>query len=140
MAKEIQQILKLQVEAGKANPAPPIGTMLGPTGVNMNDFCTQFNNETKERMGELVPVVLTIYNDRSFSFITKKPPASFLIKKAAGVPKGSGKNLVKKAGKLTKSQVKEIAEKKMEDLNARDISQAEKIIEGTARAMGIEIV
>ena len=139
MAKPIQQVIKLQIEAGKATPAPPIGTVLGPAGINIGDFCSQFNEQSKEQGGEVLPVVLTIYEDRTFSFITKTPPASFLLRKAAGVDKGSGKNLVKKAGKVSQAAVREIAERKMEDLNARDVEAAMQIVKGTARSMGIEV-
>ena len=138
--KKVTAEVKLQIKAGKANPAPPIGTALGPTGIQIADFCSQFNEATKDKMGDVIPVVITIYEDRSFSFIMKTPPASRLILKAAGIEKGSGKNAVKKAGKITKQQIKEIAEQKMEDLNAFDIAQASKIIEGTARSMGIDVV
>ena len=140
MAKPIKQVIKLQIEAGKATPAPPIGTVLGPAGINIGDFCSQFNDQSKERSGEIVPVVLTIYEDRTFSFIMKTPPASFLLREAAGVDKGSGQNLVKKAGKVSASAVREIAERKMEDLNARDVEAAMEIVRGTARSMGIEVV
>ena len=139
MAKEIAQTIKLQIEAGKATPAPPIGTVLGPAGINIGDFCTQFNTASQERPGELIPVILNIYENRSFDFIMKTPPASFLLLKAAGIPKGSGKNLTKKAGKVTEAAVREIAEKKMEDLNARDVDAAAQIVRGTARSMGIEV-
>lgn len=140
MAKKVKQKIKLQIQAGKANPAPPVGTVLGPTGVPIADFCSQFNDATKERMGEIVPVVLSIYEDRTFSFILKTPPASFLILQAAGIKSGSGKNLIKRAGKITEKQVEEVANKKMEDLNARDVEAAKQIIRGTARSMGIEVV
>ena len=139
MAKPIKQIIKLQIEAGKATPAPPIGTVLGPVGINIGDFCSQFNEKSKERSGEIVPVILTVYEDRTFSFVMKTPPASFLLRKAAGVDKGSGSNLTKKAGKVTETDVREIAEKKMEDLNARNVEAAMQIIRGTARSMGIEV-
>ena len=139
MAKQVKQKIKLQIDAGKATPAPPVGTVLGPTGINMGDFCSQFNDATRDRMGEIVPVILSIYEDRSFDFILKTAPASFMILQAAGIKSGSGKNLVKKAGKLTESQVEEIAKKKMEDLNARDVDAAKQVIKGTARSMGIEI-
>ena len=139
MAKPIKQVIKLQIEAGKATPAPPIGTVLGPAGINIGDFCSQFNEQSKEQNGEVLPVVLTIYEDRTFSFIMKTPPASFLLRKAAGIDKGSGKNLVKKAGKVSVSDVRAIAERKMEDLNARDVDAAMEIVRGTARSMGIEI-
>ena len=139
MAKPVKQVIKLQIEAGKATPAPPIGTVLGPAGINIGDFCSQFNEQSKEQRGEILPVVLTIYEDRTFSFVMKTPPASFLLRKAAGVDKGSGKNLTKKAGKVSEQAVREIAERKMEDLNARDIEAAMEIVKGTARSMGIEV-
>lgn len=139
MAKPVQQVIKLQIQAGKATPAPPIGTVLGPAGINIGDFCSQFNDQSKERMGEVIPVVLTIYEDRTFSFIMKTPPASFLLRQAAGIDKGSGTNLTKKAGKVTEAAVREIAERKMEDLNARDVEAAMEIIKGTAQSMGIEV-
>ena len=131
--------LKLQVPAGKATPAPPLGPALGQVGVQIGDFVNKFNEATKEMGGDIVPVEVTVYEDRSFDFILKSPPASSLILKAAGIPKGSGKNLVSKAGKITKAQARKIAERKMEDLNANDLDQAVKIIEGTARSMGIEV-
>ena len=136
--KEVK-VIKLQIVGGQANPAPPVGMVLGPTGIAIADFCSQFNEATKDRMGEVVPCVLTIKPDRTFSFILKTPPASFLLKKAAGVKSGSGKNLIKKAGTVTKAQVREIAEIKKTDLNVRDVAAAEKIIAGTARSMGIEV-
>ncbi len=139
MAKNIQQIIKLQIEAGKATPAPPVGTALGPVGINIGDFCTQFNSASKDRQGEIVPVLLNVYDDRSFDFILKTPPASFLLRRAADIKKGSGKNLVKKAGTVTEADVRAIAEKKMEDLNARDVDAAMQVIKGTARSMGIEV-
>ena len=139
MAKPIQQVIKLQIQAGKATPAPPIGTVLGPVGINIGEFCTQFNNDSKDRGGEVIPVVLTVYEDRTFDFIMKTPPASFLLRKAAGIDKGSGSNLVKKAGKVTKKDIQEIAEKKMQDLNARTVEAAMEIVQGTARSMGIEV-
>ena len=139
MAKKIKTILKLQLEAGKANPAPPVGTALGPQGINIQDFCKQFNDATKNMMGDVVPAQITIYEDRSFSFILKTPPASALLKKAAGIEKGSKDSLKSKVGKVSKAQVREIAEKKMPDLNANDLAAAEKIIAGTARNMGIEV-
>ena len=139
MAKKSAQIVKLQVQAGKATPAPPIGTALGPTGINIGDFCSQFNAATQDRQGEIVPVILNIFGDRSFSFTLKKAPVSFFIKKAAGIQKGSGKNLLKKAGKLSDKQVQEIAEEKMVDLNARNVDAAKQIVRGTARSMGVEV-
>ena len=132
-------VVKLQCEAGKANPAPPVGTALGPHGIQIMDFCNQFNDRTKEMMGTVIPSVITIYEDRSFDFIIKQPPASALIMKALNLKKGSGVPNKEKVGKLTKAQVKEIAEKKMPDLNANDIEAAMKIIEGTARNMGVEV-
>jgi len=140
MAKKIKAVLKIQIEAGKANPAPPIGTALGPQGVNIQEFCRQFNDATKEMTGDVVPAEITIYEDRSFSFKLKTPPASALLKKAAGIEKGSGDSLKNKVGKVTRADIRKIAEKKMPDLNTDDLRAAEKIIEGTARNMGIEVV
>ncbi|MDP3724844.1 MAG: 50S ribosomal protein L11 [Nanoarchaeota archaeon] len=139
MANAIKSILTLQVKAGAANPAPPIGPALGQHGVNIQQFCLQFNEATKERIGEIVPAVITVYEDRTFSFILKTPPASDLLRKAAGIEKGSGTPPSKMAGTITKAQLKEIAEKKMEDLNASNVEGAMRIIEGTARSMGIEV-
>ena len=139
MAKKIKTILKLQLDGGKATPAPPVGTALGPHGINIADFVKQFNDATKEKQGEVVPVEMTIYEDRSFSFILKTSPAAFLLRKAAGVEKGSGEPSKKKVGKVTKDQIREIAQIKMEDLNTDDIEGAMRIIEGTARQMGIEV-
>lgn len=139
MAKKIEKKLKLQIPAGAATPAPPVGTALGPTGINIGEFVAQFNDVTKEMRGDIIPVEISIYDDRSFGFILKTPPASRLLLKALGKPKGSGKNLVSKAGTVTKIQVREIAEKKMPDLNAKDIEGAVRIIEGTARSMGIDV-
>ena len=139
MAKPIKTTLKLQIEAGKANPAPPIGPALGQHGVNIQDFCSKFNEATKDKRGETVPVIINVYEDRSFDFIMKVAPASDLIKKAAGISKGSGSPLKDKVGKITKAQLKEIAEKKMVDLNALDIDAAMNIIAGTARQMGVTI-
>lgn len=138
MKKLLTQI-KLQVIGGSANPAPPIGPALGQHGLNIQDFCTQFNNSTQDKKGEVVPVVINVYEDRTFDFITKVAPASALVKKAANIKKGSGNPLKEKVGKITKAQVKEIAEKKMSDLNANDIESAMKTIEGTARQMGVMI-
>ncbi|TSC96005.1 MAG: large subunit ribosomal protein L11 [Parcubacteria group bacterium Athens0714_26] len=140
MAKSIKITLKLQLEAGKANPAPPVGTALGPHGVNIQDFCKKFNDATKDMIGDVVPAVITIYEDRSFDFILKTPPASALLKKAAGIEKGSAEALKTKVGKVTREDIRKIAEKKMPDLNAYDLDAAEKIIAGTARNMGIEII
>ncbi len=139
MAKPIKIIIKLQLPGGQANPAPPVGTALGPHGVNIQDFCAKFNEATKKNMGEIAPVVLTVYEDRTFTFILKTPPAAELLKKAAGITKGSGKPLQEKVGTVTRAQVREIAEKKMPDLNARDIDAAMRIIEGTARQMGLTV-
>jgi len=139
MAKKVKIIVKLQLPGAQANPAPPVGTALGPHGVNIQQFCQRFNEATKATPGEVTPVVLTIYEDRSFDFILKTPPASELLKKAAGVAKGSGKPLQEKVGSVTRAQVRQIAEKKMPDLNANDINAAMKIIEGTARQMGITV-
>lgn len=140
MAKPIKTVLKLQIEAGKANPAPPIGPALGQHGVNIQQFCQQFNEATKEMMGDIVPAEITIYQDRTFDFKLKTSPASDLLRKAAGVPKGSPIPHKQKVGKITKAQLRTIAEKKMIDLNARDVEAAMKIIEGSARNMGIEII
>lgn len=131
--------LKLQIQAGKATPAPPVGTALGPVGINIGEFVNQFNERTRELGSDIIPVELTVYEDRTFDFILKTPPASRLLLKKLGKDKGSGKNLVSKAGTLTKTQVKEVAEEKMPDLNTNDIEQAAKIIAGTARSMGIEV-
>lgn len=137
--KPVKAIVKLQIPGGKATPAPPVGTALGPHGINIADFTKQFNDKTRDRMGEITPVEMTIFEDRTFTFVLKTPPASELLKKAAGIQKGSGKPLTEKVGKVTRAQVKEIAEKKMPDLNANDIEAAMKIIEGTARQMGLTI-
>ncbi|MBN2198056.1 50S ribosomal protein L11 [Candidatus Wolfebacteria bacterium] len=137
--KPIKTILKLQIPAGQANPAPPVGPALGQHGVNIAGFCQQFNEATKEMTGDIIPAEITIYEDRSFDFKLKTSPASDLLRKAAGIEKGSGEPLKKKVGKVTKAQVREIAEKKMVDLSAEDIEAAIKIIEGTARSMGIEV-
>jgi len=139
MAKPIKTLLKLQIPAGAANPAPPIGPALGQHGVNIKQFCDQFNEATKGMTGDIIPAEITIYMDRSFDFKLKTPPASALLKKAAGIEKGSAEPHKIKVGKVTKAQIKEIAEKKMVDLNASSIEAAMKIIEGTARNMGIEI-
>jgi large subunit ribosomal protein L11 len=136
---EIKAQVKLQIPAGQANPAPPVGTALGPQGVNIQDFCTQFNDRTKEQRGDILPVVITIYDDRSFDFIIKTPPAAELLKKAAKIQKGAGNPLTQKVGSVTKTQVREIAELKMPDLNTTDVEAAMRIIEGTARQMGLEV-
>ncbi len=137
--KVILTKLKLQIKAGQANPAPPVGPALGQHGINIQDFCTQFNEKTKEQMGNIIPVEITVFEDRSFAFILKTPPASELLKKAAGVKKGASNPLTDKVGTVTKDQVKEIAEIKMPDLNAADIDAAMKIVAGTARSMGIKV-
>ena len=139
MAKEIKTIVKIQLPAGGANPAPPVGTVLGPHGLNLQDFCSKFNEATKDKAGNIIPAEITIYTDRTFEFKLKTPPAADLLKKAANIEKGSGVPQKDKVGKVTKQQVREIAEKKMEDLNANNIEAAMKIIEGTARNMGIEV-
>jgi len=136
---EVKTIIKLQIPAGKANPAPPVGPVLGQHGLNIQDFCTKFNEATKDKGGDVIPVEITVYEDRSFDFITKTPPAAELLKKAAKISKGSGDALKKKVGEVTKNQIREIAETKMEDLNTDDTEAAMKIIEGTARSMGIRI-
>ena len=138
--KEVKAVVKLQIMAGAANPAPPVGTALGPHGLNLQDFCKQFNDATKDMKGDMVPAIITIYKDRSFEFILKTPPASALLKKAAGIESGSGNPLKEKVGKVTKEDVRKIAEKKMADLNANDLDSAMKIIAGTARSMGIEVI
>ncbi|WP_321494140.1 50S ribosomal protein L11 [uncultured Desulfobacter sp.] len=140
MAKKVMTQIKLQVEAGKANPSPPIGPALGQHGVNIMDFCKTFNAKTANDAGQIIPVVITVYQDRSFSFITKTPPASRLLLAAAKLSKGSGEPNREKVGKVTKDQVVAIAETKKPDLNASDLDAAVRIIEGTARSMGIEIV
>jgi len=137
--KEVTAQVKLQISAGKANPAPPIGPALGPHGINIMDFCNQFNAQTKSLGDTIIPTIITVYKDRSFTFILKTPPAAELIKKAAGIIKGSGTPNKEKVGKITMSQVREIAEKKMPDLNAFDIEKAMEIIKGTARSMGVEV-
>ncbi len=138
MAKPIKKI-KLQIPGGKATPAPPIGTVLGPAGINIGDFVNKFNEATKDQPGVVIPVDMTVYDDRTFTFVLKVSPMSRLILKAAGVDKGSGKTPSKRAGTLTKTQVREVAETKMPDLNAGSIEAAERMVEGTARSMGIEV-
>lgn len=139
MAKKIAAEVKLQVKAGQANPAPPIGPALGQHGVSIQDFCTRFNEATKEMEGDIIPVEITVYADRSFTFKLKTPPASDLLRKAAGIEKGSGEPNKTKVGKVSRAQLREIAERKMEDLNAGDVEAAIRIVEGTARSMGIEV-
>jgi len=140
MTKPIKTIIKLQIRAGQANPAPPIGPALGQHGLDIQQFCNQFNEATKDKGGDIIPVEITIYEDRTFDFKLKTPPASDLLKGAAGIEKGSGVPHKEKVGKVTRKQIQEIAEKKMADLNANDIKAAMKIIEGTAKNMGIEVV
>ncbi len=139
MAKKVRAVIKLQIEAGKANPAPPVGPALGQHGVNIMGFCKEYNEKTASQAGTIVPVEITVYEDRSFSFVLKTPPASDLLKKAASVEKGSAAQLREKAGQVTREQIREIAELKMRDLNAHDLEAAMKQIEGTARSMGIEV-
>ncbi|PJA09263.1 50S ribosomal protein L11 [Candidatus Falkowbacteria bacterium CG_4_10_14_0_2_um_filter_41_15] len=139
MAKKMKTLIKLQIIGGQANPAPPVGPALGQHGLNIQEFCQRFNEKTKDRMGDVVPVEITVYEDRSYDFITKTAPASELIKKFAKISKGSAKSLTDKVGSITKEQLKEIAKIKMTDLNANDIEAAMNIIAGTARQMGVEI-
>lgn len=139
MAKKVSAIVKLQIPAGKATPAPPVGTALGPHGVNIMQFTKEFNAKTQDKVGLIIPVVLTVYQDRSFTFITKTPPAPVLIKKALNIQSGSGEPNKKKVAKLTKDQVKEIAEMKMPDLNAANVEAAMSMVAGTARSMGVEV-
>ena len=140
MAKKIMTQIKLQIPAGKANPSPPVGPALGQYGVNIMEFCKVFNAKTQDKDGLIIPVVITVYADRSFSFITKTPPAAVLLKKAAGIVKGSGEPNKTKVGKVTADQIQEIVQTKMPDLNANDMEMAARIIEGTARSMGIEVI
>ena len=137
--KKVSAVIKLQIKAGQATPAPPIGPALGQHGVNIMEFCKAYNAQTESQRGNVIPVEITVYEDRSFTFVTKTPPAAELIKKAAGVPKGSGEPHKTKVGRLTGAQVREIAQAKLEDLNANDVDQAAKIIAGTARSMGITV-
>ena len=139
MNKEVVNVIKLQIEAGKATPAPPVGTVLGPAGINLSEFCSQYNDKTRDQMGNVLPVEISIYEDRSFDFVIKTPPAAFLIKKAAKVNKGSAKGSLEAVGSITKEQLKEIAETKMPDLNAYSVEEAMNIVEGTAKNMGIEV-
>jgi large subunit ribosomal protein L11 len=138
MAKVVKKI-KLQIPAGKATPAPPIGTVLGPAGVNIGDFVSKFNEQTRDRMGSIIPVDMTVYDDRSFTFVLKTPPTPRLILKALNIEKGSGKAGSKKAGTITKDQIKEIAEEKMVDMNAGSLEAAMQLVEGTCRSMGVEV-
>lgn len=139
MAKKIKTVIKLQIKAGQANPAPPVGPALGQHGLNIQDFCTQFNEKTKDKMGDVIPAEITVYEDRTFDFVLKTPPAAELLKKAAGIKKGAANPLTEKVGTVSKDKIKEIAEIKMVDLNANDVEQAMKIVEGTARSMGIKV-
>ena len=139
MAKKATGFVKLQVPAGRANPAPPVGTALGPHGINIMAFCKEFNARTQSQDGTILPVEVTIYSDKSFTFITKTPPAAVLLKKEAGIDKGSGQPNRNKVGRLTQAQLRSIAETKLEDLNARDVDQAMLVIAGTARSMGVEV-
>jgi len=137
--KKVKVVIKLQLPGGKATPAPPVGTALGPHGLNIQDFCTKFNAQTKDKAGDIIPAEITVFEDRTYKFILKTPPAAELLKKAAGIPKGSGQQLKQKVGKVTKKQIEEIAKIKMPDLNAKDLAGAMRIVEGTARNMGITV-
>src|SRR5437773_3322173 len=139
MAKKVLTLIKLQVPGGAANPAPPVGPALGQHGVNIMEFCKAFNAQTQDQNGRIIPVEITVFEDRSFDFITKTPPAAVLIKEAAGIDKGSGEPNREKVGRITASQVRQIAERKMPDLNANDVDAASRIIAGTARSMGVEV-
>ncbi len=139
MAKKVSKIIKLQIPAGRANPSPPVGTVLGPAGVNLMDFCNKYNEATKDKMGDIIPVEITVYEDKSFTFILKTPPVSDLLKKAANITKGSTKGKKEIIGKVSKEDIKKIAEIKLEDLNAYDIESAMKSVEGSALNMGIEV-
>ena len=137
--KNVTKQIKLQIPAGKATPAPPVGTVLGPAGINLQEFCTKYNDATRDKMGDILPVEIKIYDDRSFDFVIKTPPAAFLIKKVSGAKKGSTKGSKEVVGKLTEAQLREIAETKLPDLNCYTVEEAMKIVEGTAKNMGIEI-
>ena len=139
MAKEVIKKIKLDIEAGKANPAPPVGTVLGPAGINLQEFCTKYNEATRDKMGDRIPVEITVYEDRTFDFIIKTPPTGFLLKKYAKINKGSAKGKNEIVGSITEAQLREIAETKLPDLNAYDVESAMKIVAGTAKNMGIEI-
>ena len=139
MAKPITAMVKLQCNAGAATPAPPVGPALGQHGINIMEFCKAFNAQTQDSAGTVIPVVITVYEDRSFTFVTKTPPAAVLIKQAAGIDRGSGEPHREKVGRITEAQLRDIAERKLQDLNAHDIDQAAKIIAGTARSMGVEV-
>jgi large subunit ribosomal protein L11 len=140
MAKKLVKKIKVQAVGGKATPAPPLGPVLGQAGINIGEFVNQFNEKTRDRMGDVVPVVLSVYDDRSFDFVTKTSPASRLVLKKIGKDKGSGKNLVSKAGEITKDQIREIAEEKMQDLSANSVEAAMRMIEGTCRSMGVKVI
>lgn len=140
MAKKVKAVIKLQIQAGQATPAPPVGSSLAPQGINISEFCQKFNDQTKEQSGWKLPVKVTVFEDNSYNFVVKQPQASELIKRTIGLDKGSGTPNKKKVGKITRAQLKEVAEKKMADLNANDIEAAAKIMEGTAKNMGLEIV
>ena len=139
MAKQVVKEIKLQIPAGKATSAPPVGTVLGPAGINLGEFCTKYNDATKDKMGDILPVVITVYDDRSFDFVVKTPPVAFLIKKYAKIKSGSAKGSKEFVATLTKDQIKEIAEIKLPDLNAYTVEEAIKIVEGTARNMGVKV-
>ena len=139
MAKQVTKVVKLQIPAGKATPAPPVGTVLGPTGINLQEFCTKYNDATKDKMGDILPVEISIYEDRSFDFVIKTPPAAFLIKKVAKIKSGSKKGSTEVVATITKAQLKEIAEIKLPDLNCYTVEEAMKIVEGTARNMGVKV-
>ena len=139
MAKEVVKKIKLAIEAGRATPAPPVGTVLGPAGINLQDFCTKYNEATRDKMGDVLPVEISIYEDRSFDFVVKTPPTAFLLKKYAKISKGSTKGKNEPVGKLTEAQIREIAEIKLPDLNAYDVDAAVKQVKGTAQNMGIEV-
>lgn len=139
MAKQVTKVVKLQIPAGKATPAPPVGTVLGPAGINLQEFCTKYNDATKDKMGDILPVEITIYEDRTFTFVIKTPPAAFLIKKYAKIKSGSTKGSKEVVGTLTKDQIREIAETKLPDLNCYTVEEAIKIVEGTARNMGVKV-
>lgn len=140
MAKKVFKVIKLQIPAGKANPAPPVGTALGPAGINIMGFCKEFNAQTQEQAGLIIPVEITVFEDRSFTFVTKTPPAAVLLKKACGIESGSGEPNKNKVATIKRDKVREIAESKMADLNAADVDAAVRMVEGTARSMGITVV
>lgn len=139
MAKQITKVIKLQVPAGKATPAPPVGTVLGPAGINLQEFCTKYNDATRDKMGDILPVEISVYEDRTFDFVIKTPPTAFLIKKVTGIKKGSTKGSNESVATLSRTQLKEIAEIKLPDLNAYSIEEAMRIVEGTARNMGVSV-